>query len=245
MENYYSEAIEHYNRALAICKNDDDKKSDLLYRRGVSRFYDAQGDDKSVRIALDDLNKSISLKSHQDLYFCRGLIKYNLCDFKGAIKDCECSSNLLRTACAYWLSAKAKERLGQYNSALSDLDKAIHSNKFTYLDDKSQCYYDRGVIKLQKLGAIKAGICDLNKAIKICPKYWEAYYWLGIAKDFVANPRPLANTNSFQSKRASLNIIAEFENARYSEKFKSFIIYLMQNLISGSTVSVLLNVCLA
>ena len=27
VENYYSEAIEHYNRALAICKNDDDKKS--------------------------------------------------------------------------------------------------------------------------------------------------------------------------------------------------------------------------
>ena len=69
----------------------------------------------------------------------------------------------------------AKERLENYQGALTDYDKAIQLNP-----DYANAYLGRGTAK-RNLGDYQGAIVDYNKAIEPNSNYDTAYYNRGIA----------------------------------------------------------------
>jgi len=110
-------------------------------------------------------------------YNNQGVLKANLKDHRGAIKDyiraIELDPNY---ASAYGNRGNSKGYLGDYRGAIADYTKAIR------LDPKyASGYNNRGAIKL-RLGDYQGAVMDCTKAIELNPKYAMAYRKRGVAK---------------------------------------------------------------
>ncbi|MDI9314235.1 MAG: tetratricopeptide repeat protein [Hydrotalea sp.] len=71
----------------------------------------------------------------------------------------------------------AKAKLGKYNEAIKDFDKAIELNP-----QHAEAYYNRGNAKID-LGQYDSAIKDYNEAIKLNPQHADAYNNRGNAKN--------------------------------------------------------------
>ena len=110
-------------------------------------------------------------------YNNQGVLKANLKDHRGAIKDyiraIELDPNY---ASAYGNQGNSKGYLGDYRGAIADYTKAIR------LDPKyASGYSNRGAVKL-RLGDYQGAVMDCTKAIELNPKYAMAYRKRGVAK---------------------------------------------------------------
>jgi tetratricopeptide (TPR) repeat protein len=116
--------------------------------------------------------------------------------------------------------AQKDNNLYAYNSQeeIAALDKAILLNPRNY-----KAYYNRALLKYEKLNDIKGALADYNQAIIINPKYATAYHHRAILKVVELNDRPGAikdfrqaaklhrkqgNTKGFQEAIKALRQIA-------------------------------------
>ncbi len=124
------------------------------------------------------LNKKIKENSEDyDSYSKRGVAKYKLDDYKGAIDDwSEVIKVNPNNATIYYNCGVAKGKLKDYKRAIDNYDKAIKYNP-----DYADAYNNRGDAKDQ-LKDNKGAMDDYNKAIKIDPNHADAYNNRGAAK---------------------------------------------------------------
>jgi len=101
-------------------------------------------------------------------YVDKGVAKYELDDYMGAIQDynkaIELNPNYAR---AYYNRGATKGKLGEYRGAIQDYNKAIELNP-NYVN----AYINRGLAKIN-IGQKDEGCLDLSKAGEL--GYMEAY----------------------------------------------------------------------
>jgi tetratricopeptide (TPR) repeat protein len=127
--------------------------------------------------ALEDINKSLTIKPEQPLaYYNRGIIFDRLGDFRNAIEDYTKSSDLdPEFEKAYYNRGKVFEQLGEYPKALRDFHATIE------LDPQfEKAYYNLGVIYDYNFRNYKEAVWYYSKAIELNPEYAMAYNNRGV-----------------------------------------------------------------
>ncbi len=116
-----------------------------------------QLDNKGITI---DFSKSAVNPKNVEDYFNKGIEKFDLRDYKGAIEEFTKAIELndLKFPEAYFNRGVAKFKLEDYKGAVIDYAKAIENKP-----DYAKAYYNRGVAKI-KLGEKESACLDLRKA---------------------------------------------------------------------------------
>lgn len=148
------EAYESFSKAIEKFPN----YADAYYKRGHTGY-----ELKQYRLALDDLNKAISIEKKADYFFTRGRIRMKMNDIDPAISDFKDAIKLDPH------SYKAFNKLGliytqmkKYDQALQYLEKSIALN----LPDYSS-HFNRGII-LYKQNRIEEAENSFSLAIEHC-----------------------------------------------------------------------------
>ncbi len=128
--------------------------------------------------AIERLNTVIKMKPGlYDAYFYRGIAKFGLGDYTGAVGD---FTETIRInpffPLAYQYRGIAKDALHNYNSALNDFDKAIS------LDVNNSGLYSARALTKINIQNYSAAVEDLNKAIKLNSFIPEFYIYRAVAK---------------------------------------------------------------
>jgi tetratricopeptide (TPR) repeat protein/V8-like Glu-specific endopeptidase len=82
------------------------------------------------------------------------------------------------TADDYFLSAYQKNEQGNYQGALADYNRAIALNS-----NLAEAYYNRGLLKHEKLNDPQGALADYDRTIALNPNHAEAYVNRGDLKD--------------------------------------------------------------
>lgn len=102
---------------------------------------------------------SLALAQTAEEYLVRGIQKFQVGDFKGAIKDTNKAIELKpNLAVAYYIRAGAKGSLENYNGAIEDFNKVIEIDP-----NNAGAYYGRGTARLE-IRQIRDGCLDLKRA---------------------------------------------------------------------------------
>jgi tetratricopeptide (TPR) repeat protein/V8-like Glu-specific endopeptidase len=88
------------------------------------------------------------------------------------------------TADDYLLAAYRKDEKNDFRGALADYNQAISLNP-EYL----AAYYNRGILKAEKLYDLQGALADYNQAISLAPRYDQAYYRRGNLKNGLNDPK--------------------------------------------------------
>jgi tetratricopeptide (TPR) repeat protein len=92
-------------------------------------------------------------------YNNRGLAKYQLVDYRGAVADYTKAIKIdPNYAATYTNRGAAKAKLGDYRGAIADYNKTIE-----FVPNDAMAYYNRGAAKV-KLGDKNGACLDLSKA---------------------------------------------------------------------------------
>lgn len=163
----YTEAISDFSKYFIFGGNEPSG----YYYRGWAKYWK-----KDYLEALTDFNKLIELAPTAEAYLHRGLVKSELNDYYGYIKDNDEAIRLNPNySMAYNNRGWAKFELKKYNEALIDVNKAIE------LDDKNATAYDsRAEIKFN-LNDYKGCIEDCDRALALNPTLSNAYFLKGRA----------------------------------------------------------------
>jgi uncharacterized protein (TIGR02145 family) len=123
-------------------------------------------------------------------YYNKGISKFNIKDYTGAIADYNKAIQLKPDYANYFYGrGNAKERLADYSGALKDFDKAIQLKP----DNNALSYNKRGLAKIYYpeyrfdepwSKDLPTAIDDINKAIQQSPDFSDAYFNRGLAKNF-------------------------------------------------------------
>lgn len=158
----YSEAIEHYNRAINI----DQNRHYLYYNRGLA--YKALG---HTGAALNDFYRSLSLKQTAESHYQAGLIKYERQEFIAAKPDFENAKMM-------------KEDFDRLNFCLGmiyyredNFEEALKCFHLYTMVEKQQpeAYYYRGMCEA-KLNQYEAAIYSFKFALRYRDNDWTYYY---------------------------------------------------------------------
>lgn len=166
-ENNHAEAIVHINEAIRL----DANNYKAWYNKGVLQLRkgDAQG-------ALESLNKAIRLKEYSKALFTRALILQQSGRCDGAIVDItKVLQQEPQNGRAHYIYADCLEQSGERERAMGEYNKAIE------LESDPLFYLRRGLLRAQT-GDYSNAIMDMSHAIKINPRYAEAWYWRGMIK---------------------------------------------------------------
>jgi len=122
----YELAIEHYNSALSINRNNPN----YYFGRAFCKFKSLTYNRNDFNNILEDFNKAIGLKKDvAEYYFERGNFNAFYGKTKKAIKDYSFAIKLDgHYRLAYYYRAKSREELGQYFEAIEDYTKCIELN---------------------------------------------------------------------------------------------------------------------
>ena len=149
-------------------------------------FLRSANDDIAEKRFVDAVTKlNTALKYKPDgfeAYFLRGVAKYNLGDYAGAVSDFTNTVNIHSLYIrAYFYRGICYESLKEYYKALADFDKAISLDPYT-----AAFYMGRGDTKLD-VRDYKGAVKDYNKAIELNDKNANVYLNRGIAYHFMGN----------------------------------------------------------
>ncbi|MDJ0800339.1 MAG: tetratricopeptide repeat protein [Calothrix sp. MO_167.B12] len=107
-------------------------------------------------------------KSNTELYYQRGLARYEIGDYEGAIADYTQAIQINSYhAQAYKKSGLTRYKLGDYEGAIADYTQAIHINP-----DDSAAYINRGYTR-SCIGDKQGAIEDYTQAVKINPHHQQ------------------------------------------------------------------------
>ena len=122
--NDFDQAILYYTKHLNLFPNDANAYMKRSYaKKELENFEGSIKDiDLAIKISIaqGDDNNSLSW-----LYLERGILKYNLNDYNGAVEDYNKYINYYYTGEAYYLRGKAKYFLKEYNDAINDFNEAL------------------------------------------------------------------------------------------------------------------------
>ncbi|MCS7012333.1 MAG: tetratricopeptide repeat protein [Chloroherpetonaceae bacterium] len=142
-----------FTRAILLNPNN----ADYFFQRGRSRLAIEE-----YALGIEDFSEVLKrVAESSSAYFYRGYAKLSLEKALDAIEDFTASLSLVETAEAYYYRAIAYRKLRQYNSALSDLNRALRLRPAF-----SDAYFMRGVVKAE-MGQKEEGIADATLARKL------------------------------------------------------------------------------
>jgi len=157
----------------------DPNDPEALRTRAVSYFAT-----RRINEAFADLNEALRINPKDAAALAsRAYGNYLNQKYGQAIADAtEALQNDLNYLYANQIRGRAKVALGQYASALPDLNVAIRNNPLADL------YIDRGKA-LANTGAYDAALRDYREAARIEPRSATAQYWLGVTTERQENER--------------------------------------------------------
>ena len=214
----------YYNRGLAKARIGDFKGAIADYsmsieltiienKKGSSEEQIDETSD-SIDIALINDNNRIRGLILSIQYLSRGISKYKLNDFKGAIADYDIAINSDSNHIdAYLERGFIKNKTEDYEGAYKDYDKVImidsgyaeayngrgysrshlsdyeeamsDYNKAIELDTKNETsYFERAAVRMNLMD-MKGSIADYTKAIELNPKFGNAYFARGLIKELI------------------------------------------------------------
>jgi Tfp pilus assembly protein PilF len=152
----HREAIEGYNRAIALDPND----SGVYRNRGVAR-----GKLSEYCEAVEDFDRALALDPNDSAaYFNRGLAHYHLNEYRETIEDYDRTIVLdTNDSLAYRKRGIAHGKLGEHREAIADFEHAIAIDP-----DDSDAFRDRALAH-GKLNEYREAIEDYDRAIGLDP----------------------------------------------------------------------------
>lgn len=165
----FSEAEQYLQKALGI----NPKLAIAWYNLSVVKRMQNQPE-----LSLSHLNRALSLQANlSKAYFDRALVKEQLGDEKGALKD---YNILIEDRNGKYLEAFLNrgltfKMLGDFESALKDINFVIENSK-----PSSDLFKNRGNL-FALMGEMDAAVEDYKRAIDLNPSYSEAFFNRGIA----------------------------------------------------------------
>lgn len=160
------------------------------------------------------LSRAIEINQNDfELYLMSGLLKYNMKDYYGSIKDLNKSIYLFPNfGYPFFLRANAKFSLNDYQGSINDFTKFIDSG--LKLDSNTEkVYYWRGMSKI-KLKLYFESINDFTKQILLNPNDSYSYFYRGVAQLNLRNR--LKACEDFKKAR-ELGV-----NEAYSREFENY-----------------------
>jgi tetratricopeptide (TPR) repeat protein len=193
--------------------SDDVKNASVLFKRGLELI-----DAESYPEAVDYLTRALGEEPNNPrIMFNRGFCYFNLKEFDKAQADFNAAINVNPSDTMVVLySGLTKYYKGDYKGAEQDYTKAISLNKRF-----SIAYYNRGLVRGERLGNFKGSIDDLTQAIILKPDYPKAYFNRGNAYFFNKDTNN-ACMDWIQANRMGVTGAQQRIDA-YCEKYKSFI----------------------
>lgn len=192
-------AMDHYNTAIALSGTDPNfyinrglLHEELNNRDDAKIDYESalaidQGNSLATYnlLRLSDDSQSIDLYTSlidtnpefDEPYAQRGLAKYNIRDFRGALNDYNKAIEINNKDHENFLNrGMIKEKLRDFGGAYNDYDKAIKLSP-----EYAKAYLNRGNV-LTKERYFKQAISDYDKAIAIDPSNAMTFYNRGVAR---------------------------------------------------------------
>lgn len=193
--------------------NHDAKNASVLFKRGLELL-----EAESYPEAIDYLTRALGEEpKNPRILFNRGFGYFNLKEFDKAQGDFNSSLNINPSDTMVVLySGLTKYYKGDYKGAELDYTNAINLNKRF-----SIAYYNRGLVRGERLGNYKGSIDDLTQAIILKPDYPKAYFNRGNAY-FFNHDTNNACMDWIQANRMGVAGAQQRIDA-YCEKYKSFI----------------------
>lgn len=143
-------------------------------------------DNNDMEGAMADYSRSIEMEKDPEAFNGRGLIKFQLVDYNGAIKDYDSAiekDSLFSEA--YLNRGIAKVESGMIEEAIADFTSAISTKNF---QDSSQrgiltgiAYFERGKC-YSKQGKYQEALNDFNKSLELDPSNSSIYYERAVVK---------------------------------------------------------------
>lgn len=170
----YSDAIEEFDRAIAVDPDSGDDTGVFLYNQRGLAYYRLGEYEK----AIADFSKALEWEPEQvAVLYNRGKTYYDCGRFDDALADFD---HVLRVQplqegahYIYVMRGSTYTHLGRYEDAVIDADRAIQADP-----GLSSAYFVRAVAYF-KLGKLEMALKDTDKAIELDPQYIGAYYYRG------------------------------------------------------------------
>jgi tetratricopeptide (TPR) repeat protein len=190
----------------------DARNASVLFKRGLELI-----EAKSFPEAIDYLTRAYGEEpANSRILFNRGYAYFNLKDYDKALADFNSSLTINPSDTMVVLySGLTKYFKNDYKGAEQDYTKAINLNKRF-----SIAYYNRGLVRGEKLGNFKGSIDDFTQAIILKPDYPSAYFNRGNAY-FYSNNLNNACMDWIQANRMGV-AAAEDRINKYCEQYKDF-----------------------
>lgn len=175
--------------------------------------------------AIERLNQVIKLKSdYFQAYFYRGIAKFGLSDYIGAIKD---FTEVIRLnpflPDAYHYRGVARNYLNDYNDALNDYDKAAQMDI-----NNPGIFLSRGLTRIS-IKNYSAAIEDFNKVISLNSSIVDVYIYRAVAKaglkeyDAAIKDCNMAiSMNQFNNQAYIRRGLIQYELEKYNEAISDY-----------------------
>lgn len=166
--NEDEKALYYFNKATTIAP----RNYKGFYNRGLLYLKN-----RKAEAAIGSFNQTLAIYDYQKAYIGRASAYHMLGDIPKAIND---ANYILRTnkdnAKAHFVLGNCYNDLNKLDEAFAEYNRCIELNK-----DEADYYFKRGIIYGKKQD-FKACLNDLKLAISLNPGFYEAYYWMGVAK---------------------------------------------------------------
>ena len=129
------------------------------------------------KLAIVSLNQSLTLFPYAKAYAARASAYYQISDYSKAINDGNFALKIEKN------NIKALFVLGNCYSDLNNLDQALgfYNRCITLNKDEPDFYFKRAIVFGKKQN-FKACLNDLIVCTNLNSQYYEAFYWIGVAK---------------------------------------------------------------
>jgi tetratricopeptide (TPR) repeat protein len=178
----YNLALQEYNKALEL----DPRYTDAYNNRGNLYF-----DRKEYNLALQEYNKALELDPrYTDAYAYRAQVSLWLKNVSQAANDfrqCfEYNSGDINVA---WMDEWAR-----MNRDRPDGETAKRLEQISTIDPEHYIAHVSRGVACGLRGKVKEGLIEVEKAIPLAPKEWDAYFWKGLLAAYYYRGKTLNTT---------------------------------------------------
>ncbi len=166
--NEDEKALYYFNKATTIAP----RNYKGFYNRGLLYLKN-----RKPEAAIGSFNQTLAIYDYPKAYVGRASAYHMLGDIPKAIND---ANYILRTnkdnAKAHFVLGNCYNDLNKLDEAFAEYNRCIELNK-----DEADYYFKRGIIYGKKQD-FRSCLNDLKLAISLNSTFYEAYYWMGVAK---------------------------------------------------------------
>lgn len=187
LDTYPNSAVAQYSLGAAFLREGDIAKASAYINDAVASDPDNYKAwynravlnlrQKNPSLALEALNRSISLFPYSKALFTRALLFQQSGQCRGALTDV---SKVLEQepghSRAWFIRASCLEEQNDFQGSLSAYDQAVR------FEPQEPMFYMRRGIVYAKMKQMAAAIKDLDEALRIRPSSGEYHYWRGMVR---------------------------------------------------------------